>query len=138
MAVTWRCIVSGIIRCVWTRWNSVDRCAVIVQVLFTLTPEEISSNFVGAIVSSRGKYVYGLTEDNHLCCFSLEEHRLVAATKVWVCQRREQSCACVQVGDDCGCCDQAVEPDALGLAYHPHLNLVATYSGVGVLRTWSA
>ncbi len=122
---------------------AVDAC-LFPQLLYTLTPEEAAgaSRFVCGVVSTRGKYAYGLTEENLLCCFSLEEHRMVAASKVGrdTCPR----CRPCPVRTHASLIRssnfwaQASEADAIGMAHHPHLNLVATYSGAGVLRTWSA
>jgi hypothetical protein len=43
---------------------------------------EVASRFIAAAASTRGKYVYGLTEDSQLCCFCLDDNRFVGALKV--------------------------------------------------------
>lgn len=81
------------------------------DVVATFDANDDTQRFVSAVLSPRGKYLYGLTEANVLHCFNVAEVKVVAVVKV-------------------------PEPDGIGVAHHPHMNLTASFNGTGVLRLW--
>lgn len=75
---------------------------------------DASAHFVAAAVSARGAFLYALGGDGNLYCFQMESGRLEHLLKVH-------------------------EPGTpIGLAVHPHRNLVTTYADEPELRCWVA
>lgn len=73
----------------------------------------VGGDFVAAVVSPRGGWVHAVAEDSHLYCFDVGKGELAHLLK-------------------------AHEKDAIGIAIHPHRNLIATWSDDTTLRLWRA
>ena len=69
-------------------------------------------DFVAGAVSPRGGLIYGLTEDGTLCAFDGASGRLLHSLAAH--------------GDK----------GAIGLAHHPHRNLLASWAEEGLCRLW--
>jgi WD40 repeat-containing protein SMU1 len=72
-----------------------------------------SSDFICCTLSPKGEWLYAITEDGTLHAFNLKGWTLEHTMKV-----------------------QEKEP--LGVAHHPHLNLLATYAADGKLNLWKS
>lgn len=70
-------------------------------------------DFVGAVVAPRGGYIYCLGEDGNLYCFNVKDSRLEHLMQVH-------------------------EKGPIGLAHHPHRNLLATYADEAEFKLWRA
>ncbi|PNW88232.1 hypothetical protein CHLRE_01g020400v5 [Chlamydomonas reinhardtii] len=69
--------------------------------------------FLAAVTSPRGEYIYCLGEDGILYCFGANSGKLEHVMNVH-------------------------EKGPIGLAHHPHRNVIASYAAEGPLRTWKA
>lgn len=70
-------------------------------------------NFLSCLVSPRGDYIYCLGEDSAVYCFSVTSGKLEHLL-------------------------QAHEKGAIGLAHHPHRNLLVTYAESGPMKIWGS
>lgn len=69
------------------------------------------ADFVTALVSAHGEFVYGLAEDGNVYCFKSDNGELVHTLRV-------------------------SEKEVIGMALHPHKNLLATYADDGSVNLW--
>ncbi len=75
-------------------------------------PGAPSRDFVAAALSPRAEWAFGLCADGLLCAFALAQGGALAHTL------------------------RVHSGDGLGLACHPHRNLLGTFAGDGTLRLW--
>uniref|UniRef100_K3WH88 WD40 repeat-containing protein SMU1 n=1 Tax=Globisporangium ultimum (strain ATCC 200006 / CBS 805.95 / DAOM BR144) TaxID=431595 RepID=K3WH88_GLOUD len=75
--------------------------------------ETAMGNFVGCALSSRAKWLYGVTDKGHMLCYATATAALEMSLQV-------------------------TNGDAFGVAHHPHRNLVATFGSDGYVRMWKA
>lgn len=75
--------------------------------------KEKGGDFVYALVSGHGDYVYGLAEDGNVYCFKTENGELMHTLRV-------------------------SEKEVIGMALHPHKNILATYADDGAVHLWRA
>ena len=68
-------------------------------------------DFVAVCVSPKGCFVYGVTEECVLHCFEVATNKLVHAIKLH-------------------------KSDVLGIAHHPHRNLLASHAQEGTIKLW--
>jgi WD40 repeat-containing protein SMU1 len=101
---------------VCTRSNAVHAMTIGGSVARTWTSgkKEDEASFVAATVSPRGNFLYCLATDGNLYCFNIAAGRLDHVLEVHS------------------------QGAAIGLAHHPHRNLVATFADEADLRIWQA
>ncbi len=96
------------------RSNNVYVAAPRGQILKTLTTDKAENgDLLGCAVSGKGTFVHAVGEDGVLYSFNVETGRVESSLK-------------------------AHDKEIVGVAAHPHLNLVATYCVDGELRLWRA
>jgi len=69
------------------------------------------ADFISTTTSPRGEWLYAVSEDMHLYCFRVDSGELVHRMKV-------------------------SDKELIGLAHHPHKNLLATYADDGTVQLW--
>lgn len=101
---------------VCTRSNAVHAMTIAGSVARTWTSgkKEDEASFVSATVSPRGSFLYCLATDGNLYCFNTAAGRLDHVLEVHG------------------------KGAAIGLAHHPHRNLVATFADEADLNIWQA
>jgi WD40 repeat-containing protein SMU1 len=101
---------------VCTRSNAVHSMTVQGSVArsWTSGKAEDQASFVAATVSPRGSFLYCLATDGNLYCFNTAAGRLDHVLEVHK------------------------QGTAIGLAHHPHRNLVATFADEPELKIWQA
>jgi len=82
------------------------------QVLRTFSSEKNANcEFISCCLSPRGDWLYAIAEDCHLYCFNVSSGEMEHSMKVH-------------------------DKEVIGLAHHPYLNLIVTYSADGQLKLW--
>ncbi|KAK4336762.1 hypothetical protein RND71_044064 [Anisodus tanguticus] len=82
------------------------------QVVKTFTNNlEEKGEFICCTFSPKGKYIYAVTENSLLCCFSTQTCKLESSFKVH-------------------------DKDIIGIIHHPYQNLIATFAEDGLLKMW--
>jgi len=83
------------------------------QVVKTLIQPDstVQSDFLCFLITPRGDWLYGITEDNVLHCFNMSTFKQDHSMKVH-------------------------EKEVLGMCHHPHMNLLATFGQEGLLKLW--
>ncbi|KAH9115743.1 hypothetical protein AeMF1_010259 [Aphanomyces euteiches] len=74
---------------------------------------EPKGEWVSAVMSPQGKYVYGLTDKGYVLCFKMDNGALEHAMQVCT-------------------------GEVYGIAHHPHRNVLATYGNDGYVRVWKS
>ncbi len=78
---------------------------------YTVADMRANNSLTTALLSPHCEYVYAVTEDHHLCGFNFTSNKLESLLKIH-------------------------EKHVFGLAHHPHLNILASFSEDGTIKLW--
>ncbi|CAN0016380.1 unnamed protein product [Discosporangium mesarthrocarpum] len=89
-------------------------CTLQGQVVRTFTsPKTAQGDFTCACLSPKGRWVYCIGEDGEMLCFDSSTGVVERTVKVF-------------------------DKEAIGIAHHPHRNLVATFGSESILKLWKS
>ncbi|CAN0341507.1 unnamed protein product [Pylaiella littoralis] len=96
------------------RTSTAFLCTLQGQVVRSFTsPKSVRADFTCACLSPKGRWVYCVGEDGEMFCFDSSTAEVERTLKV-------------------------SEKEVIGLAHHPHRNLLATFSNEGLLKLWKS
>jgi WD40 repeat-containing protein SMU1 len=109
---------------------------------FTHGKKEERTDFVCAMVSPKGEFLYGVTEDKTLYCFSILVRLSVSSRRA--CSLFVESIFyyyyfffSFQSGEIVHSIPNVHDREVIGIHHHPHRNLVLTHADDGLVKLWS-